>query len=131
MSFNSRFTYKRLKNEGVLEEEPPQLLELVRTVNRRKSWSRYIKRGSSRRRLKIRIPGLKRFLRKKVKLFSAVRGSYQKVVQRFLEGRSHMGDLFAGNYLFMVSPTTFKSHEKAYLNNLQGLTAKYSLSKIA
>ncbi|KAF5194157.1 hypothetical protein FRX31_016255 [Thalictrum thalictroides] len=107
MSSNINISYQKLINEVVFDEEAPkQEAQVIRT----RSWSKHFRRLSLKRRLKIRIPGLKRFLRKKDKLISSVKVSCNKIIQRLLEGKAHMGDLFAGNYLFMhVSPTPFKN----------------------
>ncbi|XP_008230494.1 PREDICTED: uncharacterized protein LOC103329767 [Prunus mume] len=71
-----------------------------------------------RRSFKLKVPSLKRllFLRRKIRLISALRASCAKVLQRFKEGQGHFGDLFAGNYLFLqVNPSSLKSLHKAAL----------------
>ncbi|PIA51578.1 hypothetical protein AQUCO_00100163v1 [Aquilegia coerulea] len=136
MSSNLNISYQKLINEVVFDEEA---LQQEAQVIKTKSCSRQFRRLSFKRRLKIRIPGLRRFLRKKDKIISAVKVSCNKVIQRLLEGKSHMGDLFAGNYLFMhVSPTPFKNKcpEKYVIgpDHIKGLpsnNARHSAEKIA
>ncbi|EPS63861.1 hypothetical protein M569_10922, partial [Genlisea aurea] len=56
-----------------------------------------------RRKLRVKIPSLRRFLRGKS---TALRAAWSKVCRRLKESRSHFGDLFAGNFLFVqVVPT--------------------------
>lgn len=75
-----------------------------------RAWWR-IRRVPIRRRLKVRLPGLRRLLRRKARLVASVRMSWTRVMQRFKEGQEHFGDLFAGNYLFLqVNPTPVKKY---------------------
>ncbi|MQM01752.1 hypothetical protein Taro_034501 [Colocasia esculenta] len=54
------------------------------------------------RRPRVRILPLRRLLGRRARL---VRASLGRVVRRFREGRSHLGEIFAGNYLFVqVTP---------------------------
>ncbi|KAF9603099.1 hypothetical protein IFM89_033824 [Coptis chinensis] len=80
-----KLSYQRLRNEGWYEEGEEHKQDAI-VIKRTRSWSKNFRRVHLRRRLKIRIPGLRRFLRKKAKLFSAVRLSYNKVIRRFVEG---------------------------------------------
>ncbi|KAL7100529.1 hypothetical protein ACP275_08G003100 [Erythranthe tilingii] len=71
--------------------------------SRRHTNTRSAGKSSSRR---LKIPSLKRFLRRKARL---VKLGLNKVYKRLKESQSHFGDLFAGNYLFMqVTPTPLK-----------------------
>ncbi|PUZ53071.1 hypothetical protein GQ55_5G023700 [Panicum hallii var. hallii] len=59
------------------------------------------------RRPRLRISGLARALRRRaVAVGGRVRASVAKVTRRLREGRPYIGDLFAGNYMFMqVAPS--------------------------
>ncbi|KAK9104300.1 hypothetical protein Scep_021144 [Stephania cephalantha] len=76
-----------------------------------------IKRVSCyKRRTKVRIPSLKKFLqkRRKFRLFSAFRKSWGNVLKRWKESKSRFGDLFAGNYMFIhVNPSSLKCAGKS------------------
>ncbi|WOK99064.1 hypothetical protein Cni_G07776 [Canna indica] len=88
---------KRLPAEATEEEEEFNSPEVCR--GRRSGWLRL----SRRRRPAVRVTGLRRFLRRKARV---VRAAVAKVIKRLKEGRSHFGELFAGNYMFMqVSPS--------------------------
>ncbi|KAF5746908.1 hypothetical protein HS088_TW06G01084 [Tripterygium wilfordii] len=85
----------------------------IKIVRPSRSWCRFrsFKRVKyiRRRFIRIKIPSLRRFLTKKVRLVSAVRVSCAKVVKRLKESQAHFGDLFAGNYLFLqVNPSSLK-----------------------
>ncbi|KAF8378197.1 hypothetical protein HHK36_029534 [Tetracentron sinense] len=129
MVSTSRFSYQRLRNEGGLDKEED--LE-GRAFGRTRSWTR-LRKMASRKRSKIRIPGLRRFLRRKARMFSTVRVSLGRVLKRLKDSQSHMGDLFAGNYLFMqVSPSPLKFIEKSVMGqNLHGFSSSYSVGRIA
>ncbi|TVU11352.1 hypothetical protein EJB05_16538, partial [Eragrostis curvula] len=70
----------------------------------RTAWGR--RRGGARR-PRLRISSLARALRRKAAAVgSRVRASVAKVAARLREGRPYIGDLFAGNYMFMqVGPS--------------------------
>ncbi|OEL36196.1 hypothetical protein BAE44_0002789 [Dichanthelium oligosanthes] len=72
-------------------------------VARRRQWQQ----GRRRVRPRLRISGLARALRRKAAAVGGrVRASVAKVARRLKEGRPYIGDLFAGNYMFMqVAPS--------------------------
>lgn len=63
--------------------------------------------GWRRSKPRVRIAGLRRLCRRKGNLVAkALRVTMAKVVRRFKEGKPYIGDLFAGNYMFMqVDPS--------------------------
>ncbi|KAG8482912.1 hypothetical protein CXB51_024193 [Gossypium anomalum] len=133
MASATKFSYHRLKHE----EEEGHVLEVDEIAERLMMMGRprpcvRLKRVSVKKRFRVKVPSLRRLLRKKVKL---VRVSFGKMVKRFKESQAHLGDLFAGNYMFIqVNPTTMKyCFEKSYgglaLNGLP--SSRCSLSRIA
>ncbi|KAL8471221.1 hypothetical protein ACS0TY_028768 [Phlomoides rotata] len=100
-------SYQRLKNDSWFDEDEKVLSRLRRS----RRYSFHV-----RRRLRVKIPNLKRFLRRKAKL---VKTAWGKVCRRLKESQAHFGDLFAGNYVFMqVTPTAFKyGGNKSFGNN--------------
>ncbi|XVF16312.1 hypothetical protein REPUB_Repub10bG0020500 [Reevesia pubescens] len=84
-----------------------------------------LKRVPVRRRFWVKVPSLKRLLRRKVKL---VRLSLAKLIRRLKESQAHFGDLFAGNYMFIqVNPTTMKCLEKSFEGlGIKALPSRYS-----
>ncbi|CAJ1786650.1 unnamed protein product [Sphenostylis stenocarpa] len=71
------------------------------------------KRVPLRRRLRLKVPSLRKLWRKRRRLVSSMRVSYAKVLKRFRDGQVHFGELFAGNYLFMhVNPTSLNSLQR-------------------
>ncbi|KAK4417828.1 hypothetical protein Salat_2195500 [Sesamum alatum] len=91
-------SYKRLKHEIDLFDDDFDIREKV--IGRRRI------RFQVRRKLRVRIPSLTRFLRRKVRV---VKIAWKKMYKTLKESQSHLGDLFAGNYLFMqVTPTPVK-----------------------
>ncbi|KAK8586941.1 hypothetical protein V6N13_085954 [Hibiscus sabdariffa] len=98
MASTTKFSYQRLKHEE--EEEGHGHAEVA---GRARPWLR-LRRVSVKKRFRVRVPSLRRLLRKKVKL---VRVSLGKMVKRLKESQAHFGDLFAGNYMFIqVNPST-------------------------
>ncbi|XP_060191261.1 uncharacterized protein LOC132621136 [Lycium barbarum] len=106
--------YKKLKQESNYfdEEEDIDLIHLREKVigNIRKKhsafWNIRFRKVHLRKRLKIRVPSLKKFLRRKARFIVA---TLAKTLKRLKESRSHFGDLFTGNYMFMqVAPTPLK-----------------------
>ncbi|OWM71491.1 uncharacterized protein LOC116194519 [Punica granatum] len=104
------FRYQKLKPEAGLDvgadtDEPHYPIKF-RSIPQRSSsriWAR-VRRVHVRRRVRLRVPGLRRFLRWKARLVAA---AVRKVVRRLKEGQGHWGDLFAGNYLFLqVNPSS-------------------------
>lgn len=109
-----KFPYQKLKHEGFCDEyEERQRFNIVKS----RRWYGF-GRVHIRKRFRLKVPSLRRFLRRRVKLVSAVRLSCAKVLKRLKEGQAHFGDLFAGNYLIMqVNPTPLKYFERSYYNN--------------
>lgn len=103
--------YQKLKHETGLDDEyePQYSIRFRPSILQRSSssssrvWTR-LRRVPVRRRLRLRVPGLRRFLRRKARLVAA---AVRTVVRRLKESQGHLGDLFAGNYLFLqVNPST-------------------------
>ncbi|KAJ8768120.1 hypothetical protein K2173_021060 [Erythroxylum novogranatense] len=116
-----KFRYQRLKDEGMRDEYEGNERLIVRSRN----WFKF-RRVHSRRRFRLKVPSLKRFLKRKVRL---VRVSCAAVLKRLKEGKGHIGDLFTGNYMFLqVNPTSFKCFDKYHHgrnHNLNGLPPRY------
>ncbi|GMN42626.1 hypothetical protein TIFTF001_011824 [Ficus carica] len=129
MSSGVKFPYQKLKQEDDIDDY--QLREYYKkALARSRTWYRF-RKVPIRRRFKLKIPSLRRFIRRKAKLVSSIRVSFANVVKRLKESQSHLGDLFAGNYLFLqVTPTSFKCLDKGH-HHLNGLSSRYSLQKIA
>ncbi|KAF5457308.1 hypothetical protein F2P56_021420 [Juglans regia] len=122
-----KFPYQRLGNEGGFEDYE----ERERVVLRSRAWCRF-KRVSIRRRFKLKVPNLRKFLRRKARLLSAFRVScsWAKVLKRLKESQAHFGDIFAGNYLFIqVNPTSLTCLKRD--RDVCGLSSRYSLPRIA
>ncbi|KAI3931274.1 hypothetical protein MKX01_040191 [Papaver californicum] len=126
MASINKLSYQRLiRNEEYEYDDDEEEEEVERHIEKKRSWFKF-KRLGSKKRSKLKIPGLRRFLRRKARFFSSVRVSWCKVrawvyvnsresMKRLKESKSHMGDLFAGNYLLMqVNPTSFKSFNNKY-----------------
>lgn len=109
-----KFRYRRLRYSEEFEEAFGRSRggEGIRKRSRR--WFRIRKASSIGRRLKkLRIPSLRKLLRRKSRLVNAMRGSISKVLKRFRDGEAYLGDLFAGNYLFLqVNPNSIKCFNK-------------------
>lgn len=126
MASASRIPYQRLKHEDLFGDHEERERLIGRPSSR--SWQR-LKRMNQRKRFRLKIPSLRRFLRRKVKL---VHAAYAKMLKRFKEGQAHFGDLFAGNYLFLqVNPNSLKRFEKAYHRDSNGLPPTLPLPSIA
>lgn len=106
----SLFQYQKLKPEagldvGGYDYEPNYKVRFRHNILPRSSsriWAR-LRRVPVRRRLRLRLPGLRRLLRRKARMVSS---AVRKVARRLKEGQGHFGDLFAGNYLFLqVNPS--------------------------
>ncbi|KAJ7974686.1 Plexin-D1 like [Quillaja saponaria] len=122
MGCAGKFTYQKLRHEVVFDDVN---FERNRMILRSRNWFRF-RRVPIRRRFRLKVPSLRKFLRKKV---STVRISCAKICKRLWESQAYFGDLFAGNYLFMqVNPTSIK-----YLNDkghdIGRLSSRYSLPK--
>ncbi|KAF5479713.1 hypothetical protein F2P56_000511 [Juglans regia] len=127
MSLTAKFPYQRLGHDVGFDDHDE---ERDRVVMRSRGWYRF-KRVSIRRRFRLKVPNLRRLLRRKVRLLSAVRVSWSwaKVARRFKESQAHFGDLFAGNYLFVqVNPSSLKCLKRD--NDLNGLSSSYSLPRV-
>ncbi|KAM7509860.1 hypothetical protein LguiB_008735 [Lonicera macranthoides] len=111
-----KFSYQRLVRQNEAEDNG----DIART--RIKGWSNF-RKVHIKKKLKVKIPNLKKLLRRKSRLFVV---SLAKVVKRLKDSQSHLGDLFAGNYLFMqVTPSPFKGGAKS----LKGIeSSRYSVS---
>ncbi|KAE8736289.1 Non-LTR retrolelement reverse transcriptase-like protein [Hibiscus syriacus] len=92
MASMPKFSYQRLTNE----EETS-----IRFKSERK-WSRI----TIRKRPKLRIPGLRRFLRRRSRVFLRLKLSWRKALERLKNGQSHMNDLYGGNFLVMQHNNT-------------------------
>uniref|UniRef100_A0A5B7C4K4 Uncharacterized protein n=1 Tax=Davidia involucrata TaxID=16924 RepID=A0A5B7C4K4_DAVIN len=123
MASTAKFSYQRLRHEGGFDDDDDDDEEIrARIIGKARSWSR-VRKVHIRKRLKVRIPSLGRFLRRKARL---VMVSCAKVLKRLKDNRSHFGDLFAGNYLFMqVTPTPLKGVNKSLKGqNLHALSSR-------
>lgn len=122
-----RLSYQRLVNEKELDENT-----LEREVQKARAWLKF-RALAGRRRPRLRIAGLKRFLRKRTKVLSRFRVAWRKALKKLKNGQSHMNDLFGSNFLFMQgNPTPFGCNEKAYMGyGLQRLSTTYSVGRIA
>ncbi|KAL8193543.1 hypothetical protein R6Q57_026678 [Mikania cordata] len=97
-------SYQRLRNE--VDDEIER--QLKARISR---WPSRLKKFHIKKRLKMKIPSLRKFMRRKARVVMA---SMAKVFKRLKESQSHFGDLFAGNYLFLqVTPTPLKSSSQA------------------
>ncbi|KAF2282874.1 hypothetical protein GH714_043358 [Hevea brasiliensis] len=127
----ARFSYHKLRRGGFLEDEDAH--EEERAFRRIRNFSRLGVRGFSinRRRVKLRIPGLRRFLRKRSRFISRVKVSWDKALERLKSGQAHMHDLFRGNFLVMqVCPTPFKcGDQRPYPHSLPA--SRYTLGRFA
>ncbi|KAI3463054.1 hypothetical protein Pfo_019717 [Paulownia fortunei] len=100
MASRAKLSYQRLKQEIWLDEDDirEQVIGGLRS-------SRF-RRVHIRRKLRVKIPRLKRLFRRKASL---VKIAWTKIYRRLKESQDHFCDLFAGNYLFMqVTPTPLK-----------------------
>ena len=134
-----RFSYQRLKQEGGDFDDLDDDFQLreyyEKALARSRTWYRF-RRVPIRKRFKLKIPSLRRIIRRKAKLVSAIRVSFSNIVKRLKESQSHLGDLFAGNYLFLqVTPSSLKcldNHHKAYYRHgINGFPSRYSIPRIA
>ncbi|KAL8043714.1 hypothetical protein ABFX02_08G003200 [Erythranthe guttata] len=143
-SSSIKVSYERLKkqddDERLMEEDEEYKGLMEKAMGRlRKSRLRRLHVNNSRRRSRsgksssiksrLKIPSLKRFLRRKARL---VKLGLNKVYKRLKESQSHFGDLFAGNYLFMqVTPTPLKyapsDHQsKSFANSATATAAAHN-----
>ncbi|CAA3027524.1 Hypothetical predicted protein [Olea europaea subsp. europaea] len=118
MGSKAKVSYQRLRSELWFDEDGDYHDIDIREKVIRRFRSRRFRKVHIRRKLRIKIPSLKRLLRRKARL---VKIGWCKILKRLKESQSHFGDLFAGNYMFMqVTPTPLKSAD-----------IRYSLPKIA
>ncbi|GFP84989.1 hypothetical protein PHJA_000642700 [Phtheirospermum japonicum] len=133
----AKLSYQRLKHEPLFDHEDQDyyyrsILDKVIRKSRRSN----LRKFHIRRKLRVKIPSLKKFLRRKARL---VKVAWIKVYKRLKESQSHFGDLFAGNYLFMqVTPTPlnyadiYNNANKLSSSHLHGLSsAGYSIPRVA
>jgi hypothetical protein len=129
-----KFPYQRLGHdqEGGFDDYDEEGYHRDMVVRSRNSWYSRSKRVPSRRRsFRLKVPSLRRFLRRKVRLLSSVRVSWGRVWKRLKESQAHFGDLFVGNYLFIqVNPTPLKYLKKDH-HHLSGLSSRYSLPRVS
>lgn len=128
MGSATKFSYQRLQNEGGFEEDA----EEETAFRRMRNLSR-IKKLNARKRPRIRIAGLKSFIKiRKDGLFSAL-GIWSRALKRLKDSQIHMGELFAGHYLFtQVSPSPLKSEDKNVMRHpFHVLSSRFSLPKFA
>lgn len=110
-SMEAPFQYQKLKPEEGLDVRVDghgqQCYKTRFRPIQQRSLSRFwpkLRRVPFRRRLRTRVPRLRRFLRRKVRLAAA---AVRKAMRRLKDGQGHLGDLLVGNYLFLqVSPST-------------------------
>jgi len=88
-------SYRRLKNEEELDEE---IVE--KEVKKARAWLRF-RALAGRRRPRLRVAALRKFLRKRPKFLSNFRVRWRKAFKRLKNGQSHVNDLFGGNFLLM------------------------------
>ncbi|KAH6792174.1 hypothetical protein C2S52_002651 [Perilla frutescens var. hirtella] len=127
MASNAKLSYHRLRHDNWFDDEDEDYDLREKVIGRlRSSRSR---RFHLKKRLRVKIPNLKRFLRRKARL---VKFAWKKVCKRLRESQSHFGDLFAGNYLFMqVTPTPLKyAYDKSFVkpHQLHAFNSRYSIS---
>lgn len=124
-----KLSYQRLRNEEELLDEKT----LERQVRKAKAWLK-LKALTSRRRPRLRIAGLRRFLRKRTKFVSRFRVSWRTTLMKLKNGQCHMNDLFGGNFLIMQgNPTPFGcGSEKPHMGyGVQRFSTAYSVGRFA
>ncbi|KAF3436777.1 hypothetical protein FNV43_RR19530 [Rhamnella rubrinervis] len=131
-----KVAYYRLRNElGGVDYKEAEEEKALKKIRR---WYK-IRKLSGRKRQRIRIPGLRKFLRKRGRFLPRLfKVSLAKALRRLKDGQAHMNDLFGGNYLFMQpNPIPFRcgTQRAAYMGHPHGLhglpTSKYALGRIA
>ncbi|KAM0979421.1 hypothetical protein ACFX13_015561 [Malus domestica] len=132
MASVSELAYQRLRNEGLFDEETDQQNTAIK-FKKIRGWSKI--RKLTGRRPRVRIQGLRRFLRRKARVFSRIKVSWSKALKRLKHGQAHMNDLFGGNYLFMqANPLPFKCGERPHNMGHRchgNFPSRYPLGKIA
>lgn len=122
---NYKPSYHRLNKLPQETEEVPQqealydgIWEVFKPSTGTRNGLLRLNRGGRCQRPRLRVAALRRLLRKKATAVRvAVSVSLDKVLRRLKEGRPYLGELFAGNYMFMqVSPSpTLPYLEKPFL----------------
>lgn len=108
----SRNSYQRLQNEEWFDDLLNTGIESKKPE--KSTWSRNCRKIHIRRKLKIKIPSLKKMLKRKKEKLVAV--SWSKFVKRLKGVHSNFSDIFGGNYLFMqVPPPSLKYIDKAHI----------------
>ncbi|KAJ0106086.1 hypothetical protein Patl1_18185 [Pistacia atlantica] len=128
MASMPKFSYERLRNEAEFGKEAEE-----RAFRKSRNGSRF-RKFNFRKRPSFRIQLLRTFWRKRPKLFSRVKVSCSKILERLKDGKVHMNDLFSGNYLFMQANRALKCRNRSFTGQgLHGLpsSSRYSLGKIA
>lgn len=124
MASLTKFSYRRLRQDGWFDEEAVEesVFRRIRNFSRRRKFT-------IRRRLKLRIPGLRRFLRRRAKFLCKVKVSWAKAFKRLKNGQAHLNDLFGGNFLVMqANLTPFQCGEIPFKGHgLPGLPTRYTL----
>ncbi|KAJ9163823.1 hypothetical protein P3X46_023452 [Hevea brasiliensis] len=102
MASATRFSYHKLRDGGPLDDEEERAFRRIKNFSGLRGFG-----INNRRRVKLQIPGLRRFLRKTWFLKRA-KFCWGKALKRLKNSQAHMNDLFGGNFLVMQvshSPT--------------------------
>ncbi|KAK1404418.1 hypothetical protein POM88_004023 [Heracleum sosnowskyi] len=119
----SRKSYQKLQNEEWFEDLGDTGIESKKL--QKSTWSRNYRKIHIRRKLRIKIPSLKKMLKRKREKLVAV--SWSKFVKRLKDVQSNFGDIFGGNYLFMqVPPPSLKYIDKAHICVRDHLSSRIS-----
>lgn len=120
----SKNSYQRLHNEEWYEDLDDTGIEPKKL--QKSTWSKNYRKIHIRRKLKIKIPSLKKMLKRKKDELVAV--SWSKFIKRLKDVQSNFGDIFGGNYLFMqVPPPSLKYLDKAQIYLHDHLSSRYNL----
>ncbi|KAL6853460.1 hypothetical protein ACP4OV_019489 [Aristida adscensionis] len=125
LAMRRSFSYRKLKKLPTPAAPPPPIDATTAQVSTsvQDSYASYHRavvgggapwRRRRRRRPRLRISGLARALRG---VGGRVRASVAKVARRLREGRPYVGDLFAGNYMFLQvapSPTVAGNDDRGF-----------------
>lgn len=100
-----KFHYQRLKNEEGNNDDHEEC-HLIKPTPRRRRWRPW-RKLMGRKRLRVRVFGLKKLLRRrkmrrKSRVLSAMKVSWKKALKKLKNNHQvYLNDLFGGNYLFM------------------------------
>ncbi|XP_020217445.1 uncharacterized protein LOC109800926 [Cajanus cajan] len=112
MASVSKLSYQRLRNEEEI---------LERQVKKARAWLK-LRALAGRRRPRLRVAALRRFLRKRTKILSRFRVSWRMAFKKLKNGHTHVNDLFGGNFLLMqANLTPFGRGNKPYMGYGYGL----------